>query len=298
MAKIPIEDTFADVINKAQRGLGITDADLTQLAGVSAADLAAVKKGDPIIAVIRRVARHLRLAPNALERLAKNEYYPRIPAFPRGFALFNTDCGDMRVNNYVVWDPRSRVSAIFDSGADAEDLLAFVKASDLKVQYIFVTHAHEDHIAALGRLAKETGAQVWTPENEPVPVSDARIVKEGAYFHLGEVAIKTLLTHGHSPGMMTYYITGLSWPLAVVGDSVFAGSMGGSPTAFETQFRNNVEKIMTLPRDTVIAPGHGPLTTVGQEKRSNPFFAPRNERLDLNEIAAAKETETAEANDE
>jgi glyoxylase-like metal-dependent hydrolase (beta-lactamase superfamily II) len=72
--------------------------------------------------------------------------------------------------------------------------------------------------------------------------------------------------------MTTFYITGLSWPLAVVGDSIFASSMGGSPTHYAMQYRNNKEKILPLPNDTVLACGHGPLTTLGQEKRHNPFF--------------------------
>ena len=87
------------------------------------------------------------------------------------------------------------------------------------------------------------------------------------------VAIKTLLTSGHSPGQTTYFITGLAWPLAICGDSMFASSMGGGLVSYEDQYRNNLEKIFTLPRDTVIAPGHGPLTTVANERRFNPFLA-------------------------
>ncbi|HRE05353.1 MAG TPA: MBL fold metallo-hydrolase [Opitutaceae bacterium] len=284
MAKIPIEDTFADVINKAQRGLQISDADLCAWANVSAEDLAAVKAGKPLIAVIRRVARHLRLAPNPLESIARKEWYPTQPVFPRGFAMFNTDCGDMTVNNYVVWDVKSNVAAVFDTGANCDELLNFVKASRLEVHYIFITHTHEDHIAALDPLVKATRAQVWSHELEPVALAGAKVFKENSYFHLGEVAIKTLKTSGHSPGMTTFYITGLSWPLAIVGDSVFAGSMGGSATAFREQYENDIQKIMNLPRDTVIAPGHGPLTTVAQEKLHNPFFASRTEKNNLSEI--------------
>ena len=85
--------------------------------------------------------------------------------------------------------------------------------------------------------------------------------------------MKTLLTWGHSPGQTTFFVTGLSWPLAIVGDALFASSMGGSPTHFEDQFKNTSKKILMLPRDTVLACGHGPLTTVDQERRHNPFFA-------------------------
>lgn len=273
MARIPLEDNFNDVINKAQRGLKISDEELAAKAEISLADLAAVKDGKVIVPVLRRVARHLRLAPNALETLAQKNWYPEQPDFPRGFAAFNTTYEDMTVNSYLVWDARSRQAAAFDTGATAEGMLDVIRSEQLDVRYIFITHTHEDHIADLPRLARETKAEVWASEREPVDFAGAKMFKENAHFHLGELAIKTLYTWGHSPGMTTFFITGLSWPLAVVGDSIFSSSMGGSPTNFEDQYRNNVEKILTLPRDTVLACGHGPLTTLAQEKQHNPFFA-------------------------
>ena len=74
---------------------------------------------------------------------------------------------------------------------------------------------------------------------------------------------------------MTYFVTGLTRPLAVVGDSIFAGSMGGGNVSYKNAVQNNVKKILTLPAETIICPGHGPLTTVGEEKAHNPFFAGR-----------------------
>jgi hypothetical protein len=236
MARIPIEDNYADIIAKAQRGLGISDRDLCKRAEVTAGDLAAVKAGEPIDPVLRRIARHLKLGPNALEELAHKRWYPDAPVFPHGFAVFNTPFGDM-------------------------------------TETIFLTHTHDDHVADLPKLAKDTGAEVWASEREPSDHPGARVFKENAHFHIGALAIKTLSTWGHSPGQTTFYITGLSYPLAVVGDSLFAGSMGGSVSHYGDQHRNDVEKILRLPRNTVLACGHGPLTTVAQEKRHNPFFA-------------------------
>ena len=264
MARIPLEDNFNDVINKAQRGLKISDADLAQLAEVSAADLAAIKGGQPLDAVIRRVARHLKLSPDALEALTHKRWYPQLPNFPKGFAMFNTPHEDMTVNSYLIWDARERLAAAFDTGATSEAVLDLIRAEGLTLRYIFITHTHDDHIADLARLAGETKAEVWASELEPVSHPGAKTFKENAHFHVGSLAIKTLFTFGHSPGMTTFFVTGLSWPLAVVGDSVFASSMGGSPTHFADQFRNNREKILTLPRDTVLACGHGPLTTLSQ----------------------------------
>lgn len=273
MARIPLEDNFNDVINKAQRGWKISDEELAQRAEVSLEDLAAVKGGKPLDAVIRRIARHLKLSPVALETLAHKRWYPQLPDFPKGFAAFNTPYEDMTVNSYLIWDPRVRLAAAFDTGANCEAMLDLIHAEGLTLRYIFVTHTHPDHIADLPRLAAETKAEVWASELEPVDYAGAKTFKENAHFHVGTLAIKTLYTFGHSPGMTTFFVTGLSWPIAVVGDSLFASSMGGSATHFADQYRNNREKILTLPRDTVLACGHGPLTTLSQEKQSNPFLA-------------------------
>jgi hydroxyacylglutathione hydrolase len=273
MARLPLEDNYTDVIGKAQRGLAVSDELLASRAEVSAADLAAVKAGRPIDAVIRRVARHLELDPDALEELAHDRWYPEAPDFRRGFALFHTSYEGMGVNHYLVWDSKSREAAVFDTGAECQTLLDVVEAEGLRIRFIFLTHTHEDHVAALAPLLAATPrAEVWASEREPAPATGARTFRENAHFHLGDLAIKTLLTWGHSPGQTTYFITGLSWPLAIVGDSLFASSMGGSREHYREQRENDRAKILTLPRDTVLACGHGPLTTVAQEKRHNPFF--------------------------
>ncbi len=273
MARIPLEDNFNDVINKAQRGWKISDEDLARRAEVSLEDLQTVKAGEPRDAVIRRVARHLKLSPAALEDLAHKRWYPQLPVFPKGFAAFNTAWEDMTVNSYLIWDPRARIAAAFDTGASCAAMLDLIRAEGLTLRYIFITHTHPDHIADLARLAASPGAEVWASELEPAPHAGAKTFKENAHFHVGALAVKTLLTSGHSPGMTTFFITGLSWPLAVVGDALFASSMGGSATHFADQHRHNREKLLTLPRDTVLACGHGPLTTLAQEKQHNPFLA-------------------------
>jgi glyoxylase-like metal-dependent hydrolase (beta-lactamase superfamily II) len=274
MARIPLEDNFTDVINKAQQGLKLSDEQLAERAEVSLADVAAVKAGRTLDAVIRRLARHLRLSPDALEDLAHKRFYPTAPVFSRGFMLFNTPFGEgLTVNSYLIWDSGTRLAAAFDTGTDCTAILDTIHAENLTLRYIFLTHTHDDHIAALPELAKATGAEVWASEREPADYPGAKTFKENAHFHLGELAIKTAFTWGHSPGQTTYFVTGLSWPLAIVGDALFSCSMGGSRDHYADQLRNNHDKIFTLPRNSVIAPGHGPLTTLALEKKHNPFFA-------------------------
>jgi hydroxyacylglutathione hydrolase len=271
MARIPLEDNFDDVINKAQRGLRLSDGELARRAGISPAVLQELQRGRFDQAAVRAVAPVLRLGAGPLAVLGRKGWYPDAVVFPRGFAMFNTPYEDMTVNSYLVWDPRTRQAAAFDTGATCEAMLATVEAGKLALRYLFLTHTHEDHVADAARLVAATRAEIYSSEREPFP--GGHPFRENQTFHLDSLAIKTLLTSGHSPGQTTYFVTGLAWPLAVCGDSLFASSMGGGLVSYEDQYRNNVEKIFTLPRDTVIAPGHGPLTTLAQEKQHNPFFA-------------------------
>ena len=272
MPRIPLEDNFVDVIGKAQRGLGWSNEELSTRAKVAVADIAALQAGEMRQHTLEGVAGALGLNTRAVLALARKEWYPVQPVFPRGFAMFNTPYGDITVNSYLIWDSKSRLAAAFDTGADALPMLDTVKSEGLTLRYLFLTHTHEDHVADISTLAA-TGAEVWASEREPADYPGAKVFKENAHFHLGELAIKTLFTWGHSPGQTTYFVTGLSWPLAIVGDSLFSSSIGGSRTNFAEQWRHDREKIFTLPLDTVLACGHGPLTTLKQEKAHNPFFA-------------------------
>lgn len=273
MPRIPLEDNFTDIIGKAQRGLGLSNEQLAAKSGVSPPDLEAIQGGEIRDHPLRAVAAALKLSADALLAIARREYYPEQMVFPRGFALFNTTFEDMTVNSYLVWDSRSRVAAAFDTGADCSGMLDVISTEKLRLQYVFLTHTHDDHIADLARLA-QGGAEVWASDREPANFPGAKTFAENAHFHLGdEIAIKTLSTWGHSPGLTTFFVTGLSWPLAIVGDSLFAGSMGGSRDHYKDQWRNTREKIFKLPSDTVLACGHGPLTTLKQERHHNPFFA-------------------------
>ena len=120
-------------------------------------------------------------------------------------------------------------------------------------------------------MAAASGATAYANRAEPWP--GTRPFAEGETFVIGSLTVKTFTTSGHSKGGTTYFIEGLARPLAIVGDALFAGSMGGGIVSFADAWKNNREKILTLPDDTVLAPGHGPLTTVGEEKQNNPFFS-------------------------
>jgi hydroxyacylglutathione hydrolase len=267
---IPLEDNAADIVGKAQRGLGISDSALAKRAGLSSQTIHKLREGDLDESAMLSVAPALGLDGRALCALAKNEWRPE-KIETEGLAQFNSDYHGMAVNAYLVWDPATRVAAAFDTGGDSKDMVRFAKHHGLDVELILLTHAHPDHVADLPSLREETGADVFTPARESVP--GAEPIDEGKTFRLGNLQIDTRLTWGHSPGGMTYVVTGLARPIAIVGDSLFAGSMGGGNVSYRDALQNNLQKILTLPDETIICPGHGPMTSVAEEKQHNPFFA-------------------------
>jgi hydroxyacylglutathione hydrolase len=267
---IPLEDNFADVIGKAQRGLRISDSELASKTGASIQQFRKVRDGQFDEETVRAIAPALGLAANALVDLAQQKWRPEKVALD-GLAQFSTHYGDMLVNAYLIWNPETQAAVAFDTGADCSDMLHFARKRKLALKMILLTHAHPDHVADLPRLREETSAHIFAPERESVP--SAEKISEGKQFQLGNIAIEARLTSGHSPGGMTFVVTGLERGVAIVGDSLFAGSMGSGNVSYSDALRNNLEKILTLPDETIICPGHGPMTTVGEEKVHNPFFA-------------------------
>lgn len=269
MNPIPLEDNYADVIGKAQRGLGVSDGDLAQRAGVSASELADLKNGSFKADIARKVAAPLNLGAEALVELGQRAWYPE-PQSVEGLACFNTAYEDMTVNSYLVFDPRGKQAVMFDTGATADGPLKYAKENQLKIDLVLLTHTHVDHIADLKRLVKETGATTHVGELEKF--RDAEPFAAGKTFRAGNLKIETRQTSGHARGGITFVVTGLARRLAIVGDALFASSMGGGAISYEEALRTNRKEIFSLPDDTVICPGHGPLTTVGEQKKHNPFY--------------------------
>ncbi len=272
---IPLEDYFEDMIGKAQRGLGIADEDIARQAGVTLEELNAVKNGEFIEEVVRKVAPVLKLGADQLVASGKKSWYPELPETFDGFLSFNTPFEDMHVNAYLAWDPATKEAVVFDSGADCQGILDAIKENGLKVKYILLTHCHTDHVIDLPKLREVTGAPVHVnakeSSDEDFP-DNVEVFDEGKEFQVGSLFIRTLLTSGHAAGGTSFVISGLAQPVAIIGDAIFAGSMGGGMISYEDAMNNNVEKLLPLPGNTILASGHGPLTTVEQEKMHNPFF--------------------------
>lgn len=270
--KVPLEDFFPDIIGKAQQGLHLDEASLAQRSRLERAAIERLKAGIGDPNQVAALGAALGLAPGALLESFEKSWEPTDIAL-EGLAQFNTDLLGMTVNVYLVWDPSSREAAIFDAGVDADQLFKRIRGENLTLKAIFITHTHQDHVAGLAEILSQSKVPVFAPEAEPVGRSQR--VRDGFKHRLGSLEIEARLTNGHSAGGTSYLVSGLAKPVIVVGDSLFAGSMGGAPNAYEQARKNNREKILSLPPETIICPGHGPMTTVANEVVHNPFFAER-----------------------
>jgi glyoxylase-like metal-dependent hydrolase (beta-lactamase superfamily II) len=267
---IPLEDNFADVLGKALRGRNLDQAAAARAAKLDPAAVARLLAGDFEEDATRALASALQLSPEALVRLARREHHPMVPC-PESMFVATTPFDGMTVNAYILWDGTNRDAAIFDTGADPAPLLDAVARFDLNVIAIFLTHSHADHIRALTALKSELGVEAWSSDAEPVP--GTRTFRPGDLFNAGHHFIRTRLTPGHSPGGTSFIIEGHAIRAAIVGDALFAGSVGGVRGDYTEALATIRREILSLPEATILCPGHGPLTTVECEKAGNPFFA-------------------------
>lgn len=267
--KVPIEDYFEDMLAKAARGLGLTTSQLADWTGLSRDAIGKALRGRFNEDHVRLLADPLGLDAEALVVAGRKTWYPEAVEL-EGLALFNTVYGDMTVNAFVVWDPATGEAGIFDTGAEAEAMLAFIRKKNLAVKSLFITHTHGDHVAAVDQVVAAHSCPVFVGEGEKSSIGQS--FSAGKVFRLGSLEIETRSTWGHARGGISYVVRGLKRPVAIVGDALFAQSMGGGMVSYQAALETNRKALFTLPDDTVVCPGHGPMTSIGEEKRVNPFF--------------------------
>ena len=268
--EVPIEDYYEDVLSKSARGLDIGPGRLAELTGVGRDRIREAFRGNFVEEDARKLAPVLNLDANALVLLGEKLWRPE-PVDIAGLACFNSPFGDMTVNAYLLWDTVSKDAAIFDSGADSEEMLKLVQSEGLNVQGVWVTHTHGDHIEDLNSILRVVDCPVYVGEKELANFGTP--FSAGSTFKVGTLKIETRLTWGHAIGGITFVVTGLERPVAIVGDALFAQSMGGGMVSYEAALKTSFAEIFSLADNTIICPGHGPMTSVGEEKKVNPFFA-------------------------
>ena len=266
---LSLEDSLEDILNKALSGQGQAASEVLQRAELSGLSWNEVlrQRHTPHLHSLARV---LGLHPQALVDAAASSWSPAPVSVP-GLEVFTTPFGDMLVNSFAVWDEVSREGFFFDTGAEPDKMVAWARQKGITIRYLLLTHTHPDHAVDVALTAQALHARAVVHELEPLPGAES--LQAGAEFIAGSLRAVARHTWGHSRGGTTFVISGLSRPVAIVGDAVFAGSIGGAKISYSDALRTAREEILSLPDDTVLAPGHGPLTTVAEEKIHNPFLA-------------------------
>jgi glyoxylase-like metal-dependent hydrolase (beta-lactamase superfamily II) len=202
--------------------------------------------------------------------------------------LRKMELGDFGSNCYLVGDEDTKEGMIIDPGDDGSSIMKQVKALGLTIKIIVLTHSHIDHVGGLADVKKATGAVIAIHENEapfllkqprlmefmpptpPSPPAD-RLLKDGDAIKVGKLKFKVLHTPGHTSGGICLLGDGIVF----TGDTLFNYSIGRAdfPGSDYDQEMNSIRsKLMTLPDETKVYPGHGPATTIGAERKGNPFI--------------------------
>jgi len=195
--------------------------------------------------------------------------------------------GPVMSNCYIVGSESSKEGIIVDPGDEAENILSIVKETGLQIKTIVLTHGHWDHVDATAEVKAATGAETaihaddttflhdqasrafWGSSSPPPPPPD-RLLKEGDSIDLADMHFTVLHTPGHSPGCICLLGHGILFS----GDTLFNYGIGryDLPGSSSTQMANSLKRLLTLPDETIVYPGHGPDTTIGAERRGNPFL--------------------------
>lgn len=198
--------------------------------------------------------------------------------------------GPLETNCYLLWDCDTNSAAIIDPGGDAERIIDEIRSMDLRVERILITHGHIDHCYCAGDIAEQYGTPlVMHPSDvemlqigleiagqfynmaEYRPIKPSEFVSNEDVLHIGRNRVRVIHTPGHSPGSVSFVAdVGI-----FCGDAVFAGSIGRTdfPGGSHALLIQSIKsKILSFPDETVLYPGHGPSTTVGRERRTNPYL--------------------------
>ncbi len=196
--------------------------------------------------------------------------------------------GPLDNNTYVLTCPVTRQSAVLDAGFEPQRVIELVQREHLEVGWLLATHAHYDHVAGMLEVQQAVGG-VFALHAAELPLLEAvneqadmfdfphvdvpavgHYLTDGERVRVGEQELEAIFTPGHSPGHTAFRHGGTVW----CADVIFNGSVGRTDLpggSFETLVRSIHERLFTLPDDTRLLPGHGPSTTVGAERRNNPF---------------------------
>lgn len=268
---LPLEDEFNDVLSKAQKGLGVSTETLAKRAAARESSLRSARRGDYDEETVRAVAAQMGLNVEAVLALGRGDWKPAEMPEIAGFALVTTPFHEWTVNSFLVWDEELGRAIAFDTGTTADPMIEVLEQKGLELDALVVTHSHWDHFEGAPALRKRwPKAKLFLGRKDGKISVETQAIDEGFEYALGRLEVKGFDTPGHTVGGMSFTIGGLEKPIACVGDALFAASMGGANTSYDDALAS-MGRILALEPDTVLAPGHGPLSTVELERRMNCF---------------------------
>ena len=271
-----LEDHIGDIIRKARGMSGVSASAAAAAAGISEAELTALEESGQAAKKINcsALGKILGLNPIKLEAVAGG-WLPAQSDLSRWreIRVFTTAGEGLTVNCYLVWDEVTRDAALFDTGLDSKPILDCISTEQLQLRHIFITHSHWDHVEALPKIREAWPKAKIHSGSKNAPVDQRN--KPAEILPLGGLRVTHRETPGHAEDGVTYIVG--NWQedgpsVAIVGDAIFAGSMGRGNQSWALARQKVREQILSLPPETLICPGHGPLTTVAEEKAHNPFF--------------------------
>ena len=271
-----LEDHAGDVIRKARLMAKLEPAAAAKAAGLSEPEYAVLEDSGQAAKKPNYAALADLLGLNGakLEGIAKGWLPPEKDLTPwRELRQLTTNENNTLVHAYLVWDEVTREAALFDTGWNADEAFKLIAENQLQLKHLFITHTHPDHIAAVAAVKERFPKVRVHTDARGAPPQDKN--RRNDCIHLGSLRITNRDTPGHAEDGVTYVVGNWSDDapaVAIVGDAIFAGSMGGAPQQGALARQKVRDQILSLPPDTLICPGHGPLTTVAEQKAHNPFF--------------------------
>ena len=271
-----LEDEFGDIIGKARRGQNMSQSQTATAVGITESELARMEQYTlkPTEAQVFRLAEILNLDGAKLLDIATEQWEPESAAQTSDANLevvtISAPVGGWPVNAYLLICQATDDTAIIDTAAHPDLILEQLDARNVNPTAILLTHAHSDHTDGLTQLQTATGCETYIHKNEPKPRSNKtlREVSHGDVLSVGELMVTVVNTPGHTTGGCSF----LTQSAAFVGDAIFAGSVGGPNISLPDEINSVRDNLLSLPDAVRLFPGHGPSTTVGEEKLHNPFF--------------------------